>query len=67
MIKNDQYFRQMKILIKKAKHILILLRVADSNQPHMDKLRFMVLMFDDHISIYMPDLNYEYYFPHIRW
>ena len=46
-----------------AKPLLILLRVADSNQPHVDKLQFMVLMVDDHIIISMPDLNYEDYSP----
>ena len=46
-----------------AKPLLILLRMADSNQPHMDKLRFMVLMFDDHIRMYMYELNDEDYFP----
>ena len=46
-----------------AKHLVILLRMADSNQPHLDKLLFMVLMVDDHIRISMPELNDEYYFP----
>ena len=45
-----------------AKPLLILLRMANSNQPHMDKLWFMVLMVDDHIRMSMPDLTYEYYF-----
>ena len=44
------------------KPLLILLRMADSNQPHMDKLRFMVLMADDHIRMSMPDINDEDYF-----
>ena len=43
----------------------ILLRMADSNQTHMDKLQFMVLMVDDHIRISMPELNDEDYFPHV--
>ena len=46
-----------------AKPLLILLKMADSNQPHMDKLRFMVLMVYDHISMSMPELNGEYYHP----
>ena len=63
MIKDDQSFRQRHIFIKMAKPLPILLRMADSNQPHMDKLRFMVLMVDDHISISMSDINDEYNFP----
>ena len=43
--------------------LLIILRMADSNQPHMDKLRFMVLMVDYCISISMPKLKDEDYFP----
>ena len=46
-----------------AKPLLILLRMSDSNQPHTYKLRFMVLMVDYHIKMYMPDLNDEDYFP----
>ena len=46
-----------------AKPLLILLGVADSNQPHVDKLQFMVLMVDDHIRMSMPELNDEYYSP----
>ena len=46
-----------------AKHLLIILRTAKSNYPHMDKLGFMVLMVDDHIRISMPELNDEYYLP----
>ena len=53
MIKDDQYFHQMHIFIKKAKPLLILLRMSDSNQTHMDKLLFMVLMVDDHIMMSM--------------
>ena len=45
-----------------AKPLFILLRMADSNHPHMDKLRFMVLIVDDHIIMSMPDLNNEDYF-----
>ena len=54
MIKDNQYFHQRHIFIKIAKPILILLRMADSNQTHMNKIRFMVLMFDDHIRMSMP-------------
>ena len=46
-----------------AKPLLVILRMADSNQPHMDKLRFMVLMVDDHIRMSMSDINDEDYFP----
>ena len=63
MIKYDQSFHKSYIFIKIAKPLLIILRMANSNHPHMDKLRFMVLMFDDHIRISMPKLNDEYYFP----
>ena len=42
-----------------AKPLLILLRMVDSNQPHMNKLRSMVLMVDDHIRMSMSKLNYE--------
>ena len=45
------------------KPLPILLSMADSDQPHMEKLRFMVLMVYDHIRISMNDLNGEYYFP----
>ena len=45
-----------------AKPILILLRVADSNQPHTDKLRLMVLMVDYNIRISITELNDEEYF-----
>ena len=48
-----------------AKPLLILLRMVYSNQPHMDKLRFMVLMVDDQIRMSMHDLNDEEYFPSI--
>ena len=39
--------------------LLILLKMADSNYPHMDKIQFMVLMVDDHIRMSMPDINDE--------
>ena len=63
MIKCDQYFHQRHIFIKMPKPLLILLGMADSKHHHMEKLRFMVLMVDDHIRISMPELNYEDYFP----
>ena len=74
MIKYDKYFHQRHIFIKVAKSLLIILRMADSNQPHilrmayskqphMDKLRFMVLMVYNRISMSMPDINDKYYFP----
>ena len=46
-----------------AKPLLILLKMANSNQPHMDNLRLLFLMVDDHIRISMPELNDEDYFP----
>ena len=36
--------------------------ITNSNQPHMDNLRFMVLMVDDYIKMSMPELNDEDYF-----
>ena len=42
--------------------LLILLMVAKSNQPHMDKLQFMVLMVDDHIKMSMTEINDGEYF-----
>ena len=63
MIKDDQPFHQRQIFIKIAKPLLILLRMANSNQPHMENLRFMVLMVDDIIRMSVPDLNDEDYFP----
>ena len=45
-----------------ANHLLILLMMADSNQTHMYKLQFMVLMVDDLIRMSMSELNYECYF-----
>ena len=61
MIKGDQSFHQSHIFIKMAKPLLILLMVADSNQPHMDKLRFIVLVVDGCIRMSIPELNDEYY------
>ena len=63
MIKDDQPFYQRKIFIKKSKSLLILLRMADSNQPHRDNLRFMVLVVDDHIKMSMSEINDQNYLP----
>ena len=65
MIKVGQSFHQRHIFIKMEKPLLILLSMADSNQPHMDKLRFMVLMVDDHIRMSMSELNDEECLPHV--
>ena len=46
-----------------AKPLLILLRIVNSSQTHMDRLWFMVLMVDDHIRMFMSELNDEDYFP----
>ena len=35
--------------------------MANSNQPHMDKLRFMVLIVDEHIWMSMHNLNDDLY------
>ena len=45
------------------KPLLVLLRMADSNQPHMDNFLSMVLIFGDYISMSMPELNDEDYYP----
>ena len=63
MIKDDQSSHQIQIFIKIKNTLLILLRMADSNHLHMEKLRFMVLMVDYHIRMSITDLNYEDYFP----
>ena len=63
MIKDDKSFHQRHIFIKMAKPLLILLKMADSNQPHMENLWFMAIMVDDHIRMSIPELNNEYYFP----
>ena len=52
-------------LHKMEKPLLILMRMVDSNQPHMDKLRFMVLMVDYHIRMSTPKLENKNYFPPI--
>ena len=63
MIKGNKYFHQRHIFIKMENPLLILLRMANSNHPHMEKPRFMVLMADDHIRMSMSELNDKYYFP----
>ena len=63
MIKVEKSFHQRHIFVKMANPLLVLLRMDDSNQPHMDKLWFMFLMIDVRIRISMPELNDEYYFP----
>ena len=63
MIKDNQSFHQRNIFIKSTKPILILLSMDDSNQPHMYKLQFVVLIVDYHIRMSMTDLNNEDYFP----
>ena len=63
MIKDDQYFNQSHILIKMAKPILILLTMAYCNRPHMEKLRFMVLMVDDNIRMSLTEIKDEDYLP----
>ena len=62
MIKYYQYFHQRHVFIKMSNHLLILLRMADLNQPHMEKLWFMVLMVDDRIRMSMSEINDEDYF-----
>ena len=59
MIDDYQSFNNRKILIKMAKPLLIILRMANSNRPHTEKLRFMVLMVDDQIRMSMTELNEE--------
>ena len=49
-----------------TKPLLILLRMADSNQPHVYNLRSMVLMVDDHIRMSMSKLNDKEYFPPVK-
>ena len=45
------------------KPLLIILRMAESNHPHMDKLQFTVLMVAYQIRMSMPEINNEDYFP----
>ena len=47
------------MFIKMEKPLLVLMRMADSNHPHTDKLWFMVIMVDDHIRMSMSELNDE--------
>ena len=61
IIKDSQLFHQRHIFIKIENTLLIILRMADSNQPHMEKIWSMVIMVDDHIRMSMPELNDEYY------
>ena len=63
MIKDNHYFHQRNIFIEMEKPLFIILRIADSNQPHMENILFMVLVVDDHIRMSMPELNGEDYFP----
>ena len=62
MIKYDQSFHQRQIFIKMEEPLLIILRMAYSNQPHTDKLWFMVLIVDDHIRMFLTEPN-DYYYP----
>ena len=50
-------------LHKIAKPFLIFLRMTDSKQPQMYKLRIMVRMVDDNIRMSMSQLKDEYYLP----
>ena len=61
MIKDYQSFHQRHIFIKMSNPLLILLRMVNSKNPHTDKLRFVVLMVDDHIRMSMSELNDEDY------
>ena len=63
MIKDDQSFHKRQIFIKMEKPLLILLKMDDSKQTHMENLLFMVLMVDDCISMSMPELNDGDYLP----
>ena len=63
MIKGDQSFHKRHIFIKMANTLLIFLRMAEPNHPHMDKLMFMVFMVDDHIRMSMYEMNDEDYLP----
>ena len=39
--------------------------MSESNHPHIDTLRYMVNSVYDNIRMYMPELNDEYYLPHV--
>ena len=41
--------------------------MANSNQPHMDNLQYMVLMVDYHTRMSMPEINYEYDYPPVTY
>ena len=57
IIKDDRSFHQMQILIKMTQPLLTLLRMSESNHPHIDTLRYMVNSVYDNIRMYMPELN----------
>ena len=63
MIQDDKLFHQRPFFIEMEKPLLILLRMDDSKNPHMDKIRFLVLMVDDHIRMSMSELNDKDYLP----
>ena len=48
-----------------ANPLLIILSMAKSNHPHVDKIRFMLPMVDDHIRVSMLELDYEDCFPSV--
>ena len=62
MIKGDQSSYQKHIFIKMSRILLIILKMADSSQPHMYKLQSVVRMVDYHIRMSIPQINDEYYF-----
>ena len=66
MIKDHQYFYQRKIFIKMAKPLLIILNMADSNQPQLYKLQFILLVVGDHIKMSMTEPHDEYYLLPVR-
>ena len=41
--------------------------MVNSNHTHMENIRFMVLMVDDHIRMSMPDIKYEDYLPPVTY
>ena len=63
MIKDYQSFNYRHIFIKMVNHLLIILMMADSNHPQMENLGFMVLIVDDHIRMFMSNLNNKDYLP----
>ena len=62
-VKDYQSFHKRNIFLKTSNILLIILRMANSNQPHMNNIQFIVLMSDNHIRMSMPDLNVKYYLP----